>query len=62
MYLMFTDGWKRVRAQIPVSAAHSSESKSFQYKNVWEVLQQFFLVTIVNAFLLDIKITNLCTK
>ena len=56
------DGWKRFRAQISVSAAHSSESKSFRYKNVWKVAKILFLVTIVNAILHDIKITNLGSK
>ena len=51
-----------MRAQILVSAAHSSESKLFRYKNVWEVLQILFLATMVNAFLLDMKITNLGSK
>ena len=35
--------------KFPVSAAHSSESKLFGYKNVWEVAQILFLATIVNA-------------
>ena len=61
--------WKEWEDRFPVSAAHSSESELFGYKNVWEVAQILFLATIIAAiigitfsFLLDIRITNLSLK